>query len=143
METQVEQGALATTDELFNRIVEPFDRTLVLEMLRYVLRLRARQLGSVAALARDAGIAPQTLRGLLEGGEPHERTFGRLAAYTRAHGPWPMVPPGMVGLALVVETLPKAARGRARVALGEMLAGFLSANGEDAPHWLAEERERP
>ncbi|HET7462067.1 MAG TPA: hypothetical protein VFJ82_12500 [Longimicrobium sp.] len=104
------------------------------EFLRYAVRTRLAESGSVAALARHLVVEPRELRRFLAGERPGKLLWDALTPFTREHPE--MADSGMVGLALIVDRLPLRLRRRARTVLASTLDDFLREHGQPRPPWL-------
>ena len=109
------------------------------EFLRYVVRARRAEFGSVAGVARHLVIDARELRRFVAGGHPGKRLWDALAPFAREQPE--MADAGMVGLALIVDRLPFRLRRRARTVLADSLEDFLRDSGEPRPPWLTRELE--
>lgn len=107
------------------------------EFLRYVVRTRLAEFGSIARLAEHLVIDARELRRFLAGGRPGKLLWDALTPFAREQPR--MADSGMVGLALIVDRLPFRLRRRARTMLADALADFLRAHGEPRPPWLTRE----
>lgn len=107
------------------------------EFLRYVVRTRLPEFGSVAELARHLVVDARELRRFLAGGRPGKLLWDALTPFAREQPR--MADSGMVGLALIVDRLPFRLRRRVRTMLADSLVDYLLKHGEPRPHWLTRE----
>lgn len=107
------------------------------EFLRYVVRRRLQEFGSITELARHLVVDERELRRFLEGERPGLSLWDALTPFAREQPE--MADAGMVGLALIVDRLPFRLRRRARTMLADSLVDFLGERGEPRPEWLTRE----
>jgi hypothetical protein len=109
------------------------------EFLRYVVRLRAVDFKSLVEMAADLVVDVRELRRFLAGERPGKLLWDALTPVAKEYPR--LADSGMVGLALIVDTLPMRLRRRARHLLADTLASFLREHGVRQPLWLTRELE--
>lgn len=120
-----------------DRSVDPLadvEYAAAFEFLRYVVRTRLGEFGSVEALAKHLTIDAGELGRFLDGERPGLPLWDALTPFAREQPR--MADAGMVGLALVVDQLPFRLRKGARTVLADCLVDFLGEKGEPRPEWL-------
>lgn len=107
------------------------------EFLRYTVRTRLAEFGSIDELAKHLVIDARELRRFLAGGRPGKLLWDALTPFAREQPE--MADSGMVGLALIADRLPFRLRRRARTMLADRLDEFLRDHGQPRPEWLTQE----
>jgi hypothetical protein len=106
------------------------------ESLRFIIQVEAEVGGSVAALAREAGVDARPLRRFLAGADPTPALWRALTEYTGRLEDKPLAPAGLLGLAVTAAALPERMRGEARVRMAYALIALHAEQGQEPPGWL-------
>ncbi len=92
------------------------------------------------SVAEEAGISPRVLSAFLKGSDIHPESARKLNAWCETwgfHGAWAE----QAALALLVDSLPVAARLDARAEFARWYQDRIAAEGVEAPDWIADELE--